>query len=269
MKLPQWDTLEAVEVIHSFLERWALGFFAGVVICDVLLQFLEESKKLVWDVGWRQHELEMKVCGRVWRARWPAYSDAISLKRILKKISLLGFGIAILLEIIALPYSERIDALSNQELTSAQKQIAASLENAAGANERARTSDLSRVQLEKRLAPRTLDEKDRTSIANSLRRFTPDFVNREIKVSSYIIDAEGGVFALQVTDILNRAGIKVEPVIGRMMPIGLPDPGLYVRGPISDKDFIETLVKGLNSHLDKPQAGGRVGFEVYRGEMLR
>ncbi|SPE32688.1 hypothetical protein SBA2_70006 [Acidobacteriia bacterium SbA2] len=38
MNLPWSDSLETVENFHSFLESWAVLFFVGVVLCDVILR---------------------------------------------------------------------------------------------------------------------------------------------------------------------------------------------------------------------------------------
>jgi hypothetical protein len=127
MSLPGWDSLEIVGAIHSFLERWAIVFFGAVVLCDTILHFLEDRSDIYKVIGWKEYTINIAVGGHVWIARWPAYSDTLSGKRLLKKLSLLGFATAILLELLALPYSDRLDFLSNQERDNFNRQTAASL----------------------------------------------------------------------------------------------------------------------------------------------
>jgi hypothetical protein len=133
MNLPWWDSLETVKVVHSFFESWALLFFAGVVICDVTLAFLSQSSDLEWPVRWNERIFRLSLSKRSWTAIVPAFSSSLCPYRLLRALSLLWFGIAILLEIAALPYSNRTDELSNQEVLYSQKQTFSSLEKAAQA----------------------------------------------------------------------------------------------------------------------------------------
>ena len=80
-----WDNLDAVRAVHSFLEGWALVFFALLVIFDVLAHLAEENKQ---------------------RAKT------------LERIGLVCFAVAVLAEGLAYPYSQRNDTLSERVIVS-------------------------------------------------------------------------------------------------------------------------------------------------------
>lgn len=132
----------------------------------------------------------------------------------------------------------------------AEAGITSAQAEAARANLLAEQERLARVKLEKQLAPRMLSEKDRQDIADHLRMFTPNFVGRKVTISSQTGDAEGMVFALEIMDIMTRAGIDVDPAMGRLVPVGGVYMGTRVSGPSSDEQFIRTLVNDLNFHLE-------------------
>lgn len=90
-----WNTLDSVRGVHSFLEGWALVFFGLLVLFDVLAHFAEENKT---------------------RARS------------LERTGLVCFAVAVLSEALAYPYSRRNDALSSIQDTE-QKSKIATLEN--------------------------------------------------------------------------------------------------------------------------------------------
>lgn len=91
-----WNTLDSVRAVHSFLEGWALVFFGLLVLFDVLAHFAEESKS---------------------RAKH------------LERIGLACFALAVLSEALAYPYSRRNDALARRQDAEQQAKIAA-LDNA-------------------------------------------------------------------------------------------------------------------------------------------
>jgi hypothetical protein len=88
MTLPGWDSLDAVKNIHSVFELGSLGLLAAVVIFDVLAHLPTKHSPL------------FKVLG------------------------LFGFGLAVLSEICAYPYSGRNDELAKIEIVSAQRMAA-------------------------------------------------------------------------------------------------------------------------------------------------
>jgi len=129
-------------------------------------------------------------------------------------------------------------------------EAATAREEASKADERASNNEKEAAQLRKQLAPRTVSESDRRTLGTQLRPFAPSFSGRQVKVSSYTADADGMVFSLEIMDVLSRAGIHVEPLIGRIVPVGLVDVGVKVTGPSADEKFISTLLTGIKAHLD-------------------
>jgi hypothetical protein len=80
ISIPGWNSLDAVRRIHSVLELAALAFFALLVLFDVLSHFSDDKRR----------------------------------ERLFEKIGLCFFAIAVLAEIVAYPYGQRNDALSEQ-----------------------------------------------------------------------------------------------------------------------------------------------------------
>ncbi len=150
-------------------------------------------------------------------------------------------------ERIAFANSE--SAQANERAAEANKQAADANERAAEANKKAEEEKLARVKIEKQLAPRTLKESDIDEISINLRAFASNFSGRKVIISSYIIDAEGNVFALLINDILFLAGIETDVQIGRAMPIGLVDIGVKITAPTKDGDFVFKLSDEIFARL--------------------
>jgi hypothetical protein len=114
---------------------------------------------------------------------------------------------------------------------------------------------LARVQLQKQIQPRSLDGDSRKKIGEELSTFSSHFSGRKVTVESYAADAEGIAFSLEVMDIITSAGITVDPVIGRLEPVGLVDTGLNITGPIGDGPFIREFMNKLHKHVDTDICG--------------
>ena len=84
ISLPDWNSLDSVRRAHSDLELAALVFFALLVLFDVLAHFSEGKKR----------------------------------ERLLEKIGLCFFAVAVLAELAAYKYGQRNDALSEGVITS-------------------------------------------------------------------------------------------------------------------------------------------------------
>ena len=155
-----------------------------------------------------------------------------------------------------------------ERASKADERAAANEKEAATLRKLAAEESLARVKIEKQLAPRTLSEADRETIGKQLHSFASHFSGRKVTISSYSGDAEGIVFSLEIMDILTRAGIDVDPVIGRLIPVGLVNLGVKVTGPIADGKFIGALVTGIRAHVDTDLSGewdskyAEVGIEV-------
>ncbi len=121
-----WNTIESVRKVHNALEGGALAFFALLVLFDVLGHLSED-----------EHPARAKCFERV---------------------GLWCFGIAVLAEIVAFPYSERNDALSIEQ-DARQKDKIATLDNstqalkttAETARKQAEDEAAARIKVEKRL----------------------------------------------------------------------------------------------------------------------
>jgi hypothetical protein len=146
--------------------------------------------------------------------------------------------------------AQRDAGIANERASVADERAAANEKEASRLGKVAEDERLARIKIEKELAPRTLTDSDRETIGTQLRLIAPNFAGRKVKVSSYSADAEGIVFSLEIMDILTRAGIDVDPIIGRGIPVGLVDIGVKVTGPIADGPFIRSLLTGVKAHLD-------------------
>lgn len=151
--------------------------------------------------------------------------------------------------------AQRDAETAKERASEANERAAANEKEAARLSKQAADETLARANIEKQLAPRTLRDSDREMIGKQLRQFAPSFSARKVKISSYSADAEGIVFSLEIMDILTRAGIDVEPIIGRVMPVGLVSLGVKVTGPIADEMFIRSLLTGIRAHVDTSLSG--------------
>lgn len=147
--------------------------------------------------------------------------------------------------------SRKLQRIEETEEKEREERIAALNHEAAALRQQAEAEKLARTKLEKEIAPRTLDDLTRKSMGNELLRFAEHFSGRKVKVQSYSADAEGIVFSLEILDVLTKAKIGTEPIIGRLMPVGLVDMGVKITGPSGDEEFIRSLASSIHSHLVK------------------
>jgi hypothetical protein len=146
--------------------------------------------------------------------------------------------------------AQKVAEIAKQHASEADERAAVNEKEAARLGKLAADESLARANIEKQLAPRTLNDSERIALGKQLHQFAPRFSGRKIIISSYSGDAEGIVFSLEIVDILTRAGIDVDPVIGRIVPVGLVNLGVTVTGPIADGPFIESLVRGIRADVD-------------------
>lgn len=99
MLFPDWNSLDSVRRAHSELEAAALIFFALLVVFDVLAHISEDKRN----------------------------------EKLLEKIGLCFFGLAVLAEIAAYPYGQRNDALSAQVIGSLDIKAQRATDNASKA----------------------------------------------------------------------------------------------------------------------------------------
>jgi hypothetical protein len=141
-------------------------------------------------------------------------------------------------------------AATTERAANADERAADAEQGAAEANRIAEAEKLARLKIEKQLAPRTLSEADRGKIAEDLHGFAASLAGRKVRISSLVGDAEGIVFSLEIMDIVTRAGIEVDPIIGRVQQVGLVDLGVQVTGPAADQEFMKRLATDIRADCD-------------------
>ena len=187
--------------------------------------------------------------------------DKDAIKILLERIDiwLLVFGIIVVVGVGGESFfgirhwwnSRKLQRIEEAEEKQREATIATLNKDAAALRDEAEAEKLARIKLEKEIAPRTLDDLTRKKMGNELSRFAKHFSSRKVKVSSYSGDAEGIVFSLEILDVLTKAGIETEPIIGRLVPAGLVDTGVKITGPSADVEFIRSLATAVHSHLIK------------------
>lgn len=105
---PDWNSLDSVRNAHSILELCAIWLFAALVVCDVVAHLLEDSRK--------------------------------SLAKIIERIGLCCFAIAVASELIAYKYGQRNDELSAGVITSLSTVAGDALKKAEAAHELAQSA---------------------------------------------------------------------------------------------------------------------------------
>jgi hypothetical protein len=157
----------------------------------------------------------------------------------------------------------------NAELRSKSDQLVALLHN------ETEGIKLENIRLRAIVQPRTISEADRKKLGERLHKFASSFKGRKVKISSQHGDAEGILFSLEIVDIVNRAAIEVDPVIGRIEVVGGIYMGVVITGPISDEIFIRSLATALGTSTGTAvrgewnskysEVGVMVGFKPIEG----
>jgi hypothetical protein len=197
-------------------------------------------------------------------------------------------------EVISHRYSERKDVLVAQEQTttqqrhdeemarlklqtarldadaeSAKRDIANANAEAAKANERAAQAELARAQLERKLAPRALDEAAQERIAANLKSFAP----QEVKVSEVNGTEEADAFAASIVSALSKAGLKVTPVNLGGLILGPTLPPLSIQCtpdlfPLADAIAGELISEGAADrpvHMEElSKSGSEINLTISR-----
>lgn len=220
MALPGWDSPSAVVAIHAALEGAALLFFAALVVFDMLAH-LNKKRELI-----------------------------------LERIGLVCFGVAVLAEIAAYPYSRRNDDLSAEAMRNADKRIADLNKEAAnarketeqvrkegeGLKKQAEDERLARVRIEASVVWRRLTEEQKREIGSALGR---TFANQGVSLWYRAGDTEGSWFAADIADALTDAHtLRVYPPASIMLlrengpaggPIGREVTGVTLQSTNDDR----------------------------------
>jgi len=135
--------------------------------------------------------------------------------------------------------------LARAEADAAEAQTVASnaLKNIASAKKQV-------ADIAKQLAPRTLNAADWDAMGEKLKPFAQSLSGRKVAVSSYSQDAEGIVFSVEIIKCLERAGIAYDPVVGRIVPVGLVEMGVKITGPVKDAEVIKLLAREIHDRAD-------------------
>jgi hypothetical protein len=86
LPLPDWNSIDAVRNAHSSLELWSIWLFAFLVVCDVVAHLVEDDHKKA--------------------------------AKILERVGLFFFAVAVACELGAYKYGQRNDELSAAQITS-------------------------------------------------------------------------------------------------------------------------------------------------------
>jgi hypothetical protein len=211
--MPGWYSFSSVVAIHAALEGIAVLFFVALVVFDVLAHLNKQ------------------------------------LETLFERIALVCFGLAVLAEVCAYPYSRRIDTLSkeayvatdgkiaelNKEAGDARHKAGESDERAGRAFERASKADeraaknekeaavlrkraedeaLARVKIEARVAWRRLTAQQKQDIGLALAR---SFSNQGVSLWYSQGDTESSWFAADIAEALQAAHtLRVYPPGGIM-----------------------------------------------------
>lgn len=134
--------------------------------------------------------------------------------------------------------------LKTAELQQSTQQLKTDAEKA---RRQAESERLERVKLQETVQARAISESDRQCIADKLRG-TLKPAGQSVKIYSQVGDSEGTMFALEIMDALQRAGITVDGSgIASMVSVHTVAVGVIITGPPSDEKFMRSLVNELGS----------------------
>ncbi len=177
MNLPGWNSHDAVERIHFWLEGGALLFFAALVLFEIASHRTKDHI--------RAHRFD--------------------------SIGLFCFAVAVTAEICAYPYSRRNDELSTQEIGSLSNQTKVLKGNLADANAREKgqrdnveRERLARLKIEERLADRTLSDSGTASISKALSSFP----HQDFSITTYWHSREPMALSNRLLNMLTKIGWK-------------------------------------------------------------
>lgn len=202
MTPPWWRSPDDVRTVHSFFEIGALALFAALVIFEIL-----------------EH---LKIKGET----------------AFKILALVSFGLAVLFEICAYPYSKRNDELSGNEI----RRLSTAAESA---RTQAAKAEAEIAHLTARFAPRILTDVQIRDISGELRRFSGQGFTALVASES----SESLTLLNQIGRTLDRATWKYFKAES-WHPILIGDGILISRHPDADqqtKDAADGLVKALSS----------------------
>jgi hypothetical protein len=171
-------------------------------------------------------------------AEFTHFPKSESRRHKLGKLSLLVVIAGIFGELCA---TVRTSHLSGLIIANVEQQASEANERAGKAEERAKASDLARIQLEAMLSPRRLSIAQQQAIADSCR----EFAGRRVLISSYAGDAEAMVLGEQIRAALHGARVVVEFDTSGLLTAGSLLKGVQVSGP--NEGFRKVLESSLKN----------------------
>ena len=222
MAIPGWNSLDAVRRIHSDFELAALALFALLVLFDILAHFAKKDTR----------------------------------KTVLEKIGLLWFALAVACELIAYPYGQRNDTLSERVIGSLDAQVKEAEGNATKAVKDSRTalsqaSDaLSRSGEAEKSVGRA--ENKATQAENDLAASLQRTTRLEVQLSWRTVTPEQ---AKAIKDFLFPVVFDLSsPFRGKK--IGFT----YLTGDLEAGEYAEELAKAVRNAIDG--SGAEVGEQT-------
>ena len=178
-----------------------------------------------------------------------------TLKHKVERISLViliaGIGCEILTAYKISDWSAQIIGGIEAHVGEAEQRAAEANLKAAQANERASQNEKEAEKLRKQAQPRTIREADRQNLGEELKKFAPSLKGRQVAIQSQVGDAEGVLWATEIMDVLQRAGIDVDASgIAALQVVHATAMGTLMTAPPQDQQFVSALVNGLNKKLD-------------------
>jgi len=207
--LPNWNSLDSVRRAHSDLEGAALVFFALLVVCEALAHLSDEKKT----------------------------------ERRFDKIGIVFFALAVLAEIVAYPYGQRNDTLSEKmigSLDAKARNVMTELDKAEGKLR----------QLQVFALARHINDPD--ALVEALKPFN----GRRVLLRSYIGDAEGWLLCVSLLDAVQKAQMDATTQCGQWpFDAGKPTTGLTISGPDSGVIADAIVSKGRTTHGAVAESG--------------
>jgi len=194
MLIPDWNSLDSVRHAHSNLEFSALLFFALLVLFDVLAHFSEGSEK----------------------------------ERILERIGLCFFAVAVVAEIAAYEYGQRNDALSAQVISSLDAKAQHAADNASKA-----LIDSGEAEIKSGTA--SVSASNALSVARGAHAEADSFERDIVSAKAQAADAES-----HLADALERA-VKAEQESERL------------KEQLADRTLSDAQLKAIVDKLSKYQ----------------
>jgi hypothetical protein len=110
---------------------------------------------------------------------------------------------------------------------------------------------LRRVELEREIQPRRLDNPEQ--FVDALKRIAPAVKGRAVGISSGMFDVEAALLCMQIQATFIDAGIRPDiSRAGQLIQPGMPAVGIRVLGLPADKQFMDNLAKSLSAQVGEP-----------------